>query len=79
MSSSPSPVRTRVVNMPISTIVPSWSPMRTYSPGRYVRVYIRMRPLAAWPTIPDAPIDTIRPISTDRPLNASVSDPGMYG
>ena len=37
----------RVVNIPISTIVPSCSPSRTYSPGRNVRVYIRISPLAA--------------------------------
>src|SRR5207245_1022472 len=43
------------------------------------RVYMRMRPLAACPTMPEAPTEIMRPISTERPLNASLSDPGMYG
>ena len=42
-------------------------------------MYIRISPLAAWPTMPDAPIETIRPTSTDSPLNASLPEPGMYG
>ena len=37
----------RVVNIPISTIVPSCSPSRTYSPDRNVFVYIRISPRAA--------------------------------
>ncbi|MNT45273.1 hypothetical protein D3C72_1818480 [compost metagenome] len=42
-------------------------------------MYIRIRPLAPWPTMLDAPIDTIRPTSTDRPWKAAVCEPGRYG
>src|SRR5438132_1532294 len=38
-----------------------------------------MSPLAAWPTMPDAPNEIIKPTSTESPLNASVCAPGMYG
>ena len=69
----------RVVNAPSSTTVPSWSPMRTYSPGRIVRVNIRMSPLAAWPTMLVEPSEIMRPTSTDSPLKASLSEPGRYG
>ncbi len=79
VSSSPRPVRIFVVKAPSSTTVPSCSPMRTYSPGRSVRVYITMSPLAAWPTRLVEPSEIMRPTSTESPLKASLSDPGRYG
>ena len=72
VTSAPRPVRSRVLKRVIAATVPSCSPMRTYSPVRRVREYIRIRPLAPWPTTLEAPSDTIRPISTDMPLKASV-------
>lgn len=76
VTSSPMPVRMRVVNVPSSTTVPSLSATRTYSPTRSVREYIRINPLAPCPTRLAPPTVSIRPISTDMPLNASLSAPG---
>ena len=64
---------------PISVMVPSCSLMRTYSPTRKVREYISTSPLAACPNRLDPPSVTIRPISSDTPLKASLCAPGRYG
>ncbi|MNG39287.1 hypothetical protein D3C84_1273050 [compost metagenome] len=50
--------------------------MRTNSPGRKVRVYVRINPAAACPTTLEAPSEIIKPINTDKPLKASVPAPG---
>ena len=76
VNTSPRPVRMHVVNIPNSVTVPSYSPMRTNSPGRKVRVYVRINPAAACPTTLVAPSEIIKPINTDKPLKASVPAPG---
>ena len=67
----------RVFTNPTDSTVPSVSPICTYSPGRSARVYISIRPLTAWLTIPEEPIESIRPTNTPMPLNAWLSLPGM--
>ena len=64
---------------PIEVTVPSVSPICTNSPGRSERVYISIIPLTAWLTIPEDPIDSMRPTNTPTPLNASLSLPGYVG
>ena len=72
-------VSIRVVRKPIDFTTPSVSATWTNSPGRSTRVYISISPLTAWLTIPEDPIESIRPTNTPTPLNASLSLPGMYG
>ena len=79
MTSTLRSVSMRVVRKPTEVTVPSVSPTCTNSPGRSAFVYISIRPLTAWFTTPDAPIDSIRPTNTPMPLKASLSLPGMYG
>ena len=68
-----------VFRNPTAVTVPSVSPICTNSPGRSARVYISIRPLTAWLTMPDAPIDSMRPTNTPMPLKASLPLPGRYG
>jgi hypothetical protein len=79
LTSSPRPVCSRVANMPTPATVPSVLPMRTYSPLRSTRAYIRLMPAMTWPTTLDAPSDSISPASTLTPLKASLPDPGRKG
>ncbi|MCY1234503.1 hypothetical protein D9M72_470880 [compost metagenome] len=59
--------------------VPTVSPMHTMSPRRSAREYTTTMPLISWLTTLAEPSVTIKPSSTDRPLNTSLSEPGIYG
>ena len=77
LTSSWRSVSIRVLTKPTDLTVPSVSPIFTNSPGLSDLVYISMRPLTAWLTIPDEPIDSIKPTNTPMPLKASLLVPGM--
>src|SRR5262244_516263 len=79
LTSSSVGVRILVEKSPTLITAPSTSPTRTQSPARSVREKVRIKPPAAWPTMPDAPRDTITPTRTLRPLKASLLEPGKYG
>ena len=59
--------------------VPSMSPIRTNSPRFSTRVYMIVSPASARPTTLAPPSEIMSPTSTDKPLKASVFEPGKYG